>query len=96
MNDAANPSFPKYEYVEYAYNDYCFGENGYADLSRIPPRIRDDYAELLDYYSPRELDMIRRELGDSMIRRMARSNYNYYRGNRRGEREVMYGEKMFV
>lgn len=73
--DAAEPDFPCYEYVRGAYGGY--GASWYDDLSDVPEDIRDEYEALLDYYSPEELDEIRKELGDKWIKDLFESEFGY-------------------
>lgn len=106
--DAAQPAFPKYEYIERkfyrrggglggwgnSYYDYwdSWGskltgapaaeedEADEVDLDSIPEDIREEYFALLDFYSPKELESIRAEMGDAGIKMMAEAEFgdDYY------------------
>mgnify|MGYP001041366939 FL=1 len=65
--DASAEDFPKYEYV-----------NAWDD---VPDDIREEYEELLDFYSPVELDMLREEHGDSIIHTLYKDEMGYSRAD---------------
>ena len=99
VEDAALPNFPYYEYVEaqyyyrgshwnYAqYGDWEIYENNEEpDLTDVPYEYRAEYRELLELHSKKELDSIREELGDSMIRYLFESEYG-------GTYEELFGKE---
>ncbi len=75
--DASKEDFPKYEYVDAWANGWDDGwgrdwggflRRRYTSESKnIPGEIRDEYDDLLDFYSATELDLLREEHGDSII-----------------------------
>lgn len=91
--DAAAEDFPKYEYVDswdagfdagYSWaghggNDWkSFLRREYSGtLKNVPTEIRDEYEELLDFYTASELDALREEHGDNIIHNLYRSEFGY-------------------
>lgn len=90
--DAAAENFPRYEYIDAWDNDrgwdVGWGRGSWGGLLRrrytseskgVPGEIRDEYEELLDYYSATELDALREEHGDSIIHTLYKSEMGYSR-----------------
>lgn len=91
--DAAAEDFPKYEYVDSWDADfdtgYRWAGHGGGDwksflrreysgyLKDVPKEIRDEYEELLDFYTASELDALREEHGDNIIHNLYRSEFGY-------------------
>lgn len=69
VSDAVRPDVPQYEYVDY-YSYPVIGDvYDYDKLIKdrnIPAEYRDDYIELLDYYTPDEIDVIIEESGEGV------------------------------
>lgn len=90
IEDAADPSFPKYEYMEAykepvvrslgkGWSDFDFYRKSYGvDLAGVPAEYYDEYCDLLDYYTPSELDELRAESGDSIIHMLWAEEFCYY------------------
>lgn len=85
VEDAAKPEFPCYEYIE---TDYSYGWDGYGYYdwgSYYPQEItkgpkgdfayQREYDALLDLHSKKELDQIRRDMGDSWIEYLFESEF---------------------
>ena len=100
--DAAKPDFPQYEYIEsYRFSRYGYG--GWGDwgrgtyplvledapsLKKVPADIRDEYAALLDFYTEGELEALRKEHGDNVIRMLFESELGDYYGDMYDEEEL--------
>jgi len=92
--DASAEDFPKYEYVN-AWDDdrgwdIGWGRGSWGGTLRrrytstvrdVPDDIREEYEELLDFYSPVELDMLREEHGDSIIHTLYKDEMGYSRAD---------------
>lgn len=146
VTEAAQPEFPKYEYIEnqrfygrFGRHDWngwgltgrdSFGTRSYTvettkthtkttikdlpatqvdlenfNLDQIPAEIRDDYEQLLDYYTVEELEEFRNEHGDHVIPMICEYELGYsYAGAGRQlcdeddfiEEEDLYGNKKKV
>ena len=92
--DASAEDFPKYEYVNAWDDDRCWdigwGRGSWGGALRrrytstvrdVPDDIREEYEELLDFYSPVELDMLREEHGDSIIHTLYKDEMGYSRAD---------------
>lgn len=89
--EAAAEDFPKYEYVDSWDREWGYGNAHYSgwggllrrygtsEVKDISEEIRDEYEELLDYYSASELDTLREEHGDSIIHTLYKSEMGYTR-----------------
>lgn len=91
VDDSTKPDFPTYEYIEAVYDRFGLGYGRYGgwydgynnwdddfeepDLMSIPEDIRGPYVELLDFYSPYELEGYRAEFGDSCIPMLYESEF---------------------
>lgn len=100
--DAAKPDFPQYEYIEsYRFSRYGYG--GWGDwgrgtyplvledapnLKKVPADIRNEYAALLDFYTEGELEALRKEHGDNVIRMLFESEMADYYGDMYDEEEL--------
>ena len=100
--DAAKPDFPQYEYIEsYRFSRYGYG--GWGDwgrgtyplvledapsLKKVTEDIRDEYAALLDFYTEGELEALRKEHGDNVIRMLFESELGDYYGDMYDEEEL--------
>lgn len=100
--DTAKPDFPQYEYIEsYRFSRYGYG--GWGDwgrgtyplvledapsLKKVPEDIRDEYAALLDFYTEGELEALRKEHGDNVIRMLFESELGDYYGDMYDEEEL--------
>ena len=100
--DAAKPDFPQYEYIEsYRFSRYGYG--GWGDwgrgtyplvledapnLKKVPADIRNEYAALLDSYTEGELEALRKEHGDNVIRMLFESEMADYYGDMYDEEEL--------
>ena len=100
--DAAKPDFPQYEYIEsYRFSRYDYG--GWGDwgrgtyplvledapnLKKVPADIRNEYAALLDFYTEGELEALRKEHGDNVIRMLFESEMADYYGDMYDEEEL--------
>ena len=89
--EASQRDFPRYEYISAPIHSGrglgwhgCFGytkmSSSDSELNHIPPEIRNEYEELLDYYTASELDFIREEYGDMMILEMYDNEIELYCG----------------
>ena len=85
--EAAQNKIPKYEYIEappkkvgkgHSWGVHRYYASLYDNLNHIPLEIRDEYEELLDYYTMSELDMIREDYGDCAILMMYESELGTY------------------
>lgn len=73
--DAAKKDFPKFEYIAAAYDPYRWGypyevkmEKYFDDVpDSVPAEYRDVYSLLLDFYSSKELEEMRKEYGDRVL-----------------------------
>lgn len=96
--DAAKPDFPKYEYAE-SFRSYrwlgrrcSWWDDGLSMeedefQETVPEEIRDDYGELLNYYTITELENFRTENGDQIIPMMCESELGYSYSKYRSEEE---------
>ena len=89
--EAAGEDFPRYEYADswdVGFDDGwgLHGRNSWSSflrkeysgaLKKVPAEIKDEYQQLLDYYSASELDELREEHGDSIIHRLFESEFGY-------------------
>jgi len=80
--------FPQFEYIEAISEKYItqrfssnwrdfYREYYGTDLTDIPAEYRDAYLELLDWYSPEELDTLRAENGDQIIQQLYDYEFNH-------------------
>ena len=93
VEDAASENFPKYEYVDnwdkgfddgwglHGYNGWgSFLRREYSGaLKKVPEEIREEYEELLDFYTSGELDSLREEHGDNVIHSLYKSEFGHTR-----------------
>ena len=90
--DAAEPGFPKYEYIERRRPSRHESHRGWLDdvvaaggkalseerfLDTVPKEIRDCYEALLDYYTVGELESLRAENGDKAIPMMCEAELGF-------------------
>ncbi len=90
--DAAEPGFPKYEYIERRRPSWHESHRGWLDdmvaaggkalseerfLDTVPKEIRDCYEALLDYYTVGELESLRAENGDKAIPMMCEAELGF-------------------
>ena len=92
----------QHEYIEsYRFSRYGYG--GWGDwgrgtyplvledapsLKKVPADIRDEYAALLDFYTEGELEALRKEHGDNVIRMLFESELGDYYGDMYDEEEL--------
>lgn len=79
ISDSCDPAFPRYEFVERVYQPTvwsyktghygCYDYDDYVDAipDSVPERIRYYYGILLDWYTVKELEEYRHDLGDEAI-----------------------------
>ena len=81
ISEADSPDIPQFEYIEAKYDwnwkdyakTYYLGDT--IPLSSIPESIREEYIELLDYYTRDELEYFRSEMGNSSILLLHQSEF---------------------
>lgn len=57
-------------------------------LKKVPADIRNEYAALLDFYTEGELEALRKEHGDNVIRMLFESEMADYYGDMYDEEEL--------
>lgn len=93
VNESVEETFPKYEFIEevweprgyfgrdyYGSSSWCVPEFDEKILQQVPAYIRDEYEELLDYYTPEELDEYIESYGPEIIKTLYDSEIGYFYG----------------
>lgn len=81
ISEADSPDIPQFEYIEakYDWNWKGYTKTYYPSdtipLSSIPESIREEYIDLLDYYTRDELEYFRSEMGNSSILLLHQSEF---------------------
>lgn len=81
ISEVNSPDVPQFEYIEAKYDwnwkDYTktYYPSDTIPLSSIPESIREEYIDLLDYYTRDELEYFRSEMGNSSILLLHQSEF---------------------